>query len=120
MRFKIDENLPRDVADLLRQHGYDAMTVFEQGMSGQPDEVVTQTCQREQRALISLDLDFSDIRRYPPENHSGIIVLRPDDQGTNAVLRLMRRILPLLAVEPLVGRLWIISEQRVRIRGGAS
>lgn len=30
MEFKVDENLPVEVADLLRQVGYDAATVFEQ------------------------------------------------------------------------------------------
>lgn len=31
MQFKIDENLHSDVADLLRKHGHDALTVFDQG-----------------------------------------------------------------------------------------
>jgi hypothetical protein len=29
MQFKIDENLHSDAADLLRQHGHDALTVYE-------------------------------------------------------------------------------------------
>lgn len=120
MRFKVDENLPVDVADLLRQQHDDAMTIFEQRMAGQPDEVVAQVCQQECRVLITLDLDFADIRRYPPENYAGIIVLRPANQGISAVLRLMRRALPLFGKEPLMGALWIVDEQRVRIRGGDS
>lgn len=71
-------------------------------------------------SYITLDLDFADIRRYPPENYAGIIVLRPANQGISAVLRLMRRALPLLGQEPLTGALWIVDEQRVRIRGGDS
>ena len=120
MRFKVDENLPVDVADLLRQQHDDAMTILEQRMAGQPDEVVAQVCRQECRVLITLDLDFADIRRYPPENNAGIIVLRPANQGISAVLRLMRRALPLLGKEPLRGALWIVDEQRVRIRGGDS
>lgn len=30
MRFKVDENLPVEVAALLRHHAYDALTVTEQ------------------------------------------------------------------------------------------
>jgi len=30
MRFKLDENLPPDVAELLRQEGHEALTVFDQ------------------------------------------------------------------------------------------
>jgi predicted nuclease of predicted toxin-antitoxin system len=120
MRFKVDENLPVAIADLLRQHHYDAMTILEQQMSDQPDETIVDVCQREHRVLITLDLDFSDIRCYPPENYAGIIVLRPANQGIGAVLRLTQRLLPLLDHEQLTGSLWIVDEQRVRIRGGNS
>lgn len=34
MKFKIDENLPREVAELFRKAGYDAMTVHEQKLVG--------------------------------------------------------------------------------------
>ena len=118
MRFKVDENLPVEIADVLRQQHYDAMTILEQQMAGQRDEIVAQVCQQEYRVLITLDLDFSDIRCYPPENYAGIIVLRPANQGMNAALRLMQRILPLLGQEPLAGLLWVVDEHRVRIRGG--
>lgn len=120
MRFKVDENLPVEIADLLRQHHYDAMTIPEQQMAGQPDEIIADACQRECRVLITLDLDFSDIRRYPPENYAGIIVLRPANQGIGAVLRLTQRLLLLLNHEQPTGSLWIVDEQRVRIRSSNS
>ena len=41
MKFKIDENLPIEVAQLLNQAGYDAMTVYEQNLGGEI-EVITQ------------------------------------------------------------------------------
>ena len=37
MLFKIDENLHCDAADLLNQHGHDAITVFDQGLRGHFD-----------------------------------------------------------------------------------
>jgi hypothetical protein len=30
VRFKIDENLPQEVSRLLREHGHDAVSVFDQ------------------------------------------------------------------------------------------
>jgi predicted nuclease of predicted toxin-antitoxin system len=77
MRFKTDENLPAEIAEFLRQRGHDALSVGEQGLAGVPDPAVAAVCQAEKRAIVTLDLDFSDIRRYPPEHYSGIIVLRP-------------------------------------------
>lgn len=37
MRFKVDESLHVEVADLLRGQGRDALTVFDQGLRGRSD-----------------------------------------------------------------------------------
>ena len=120
MRFKIDENLPVEVAELLRLLAYDTLTVTEQGLNGQPDARVAEACQAEQRALVTLDLDFADIRRYPPSDYANIIVLRPVIQSIPSILRLLRRVLPLLAQQPLAGVLWMVDEHRVRMRGAVA
>jgi predicted nuclease of predicted toxin-antitoxin system len=66
---KIDENLPKpkDDAELLRNHGCDAETVREENLAGARDDIIAATIERENCVLIALDLDFSDIRTYPPE-----------------------------------------------------
>ncbi len=76
MRFKTDENLPIEVAQLLVNSGYDVKTVNEQQLQGAKDSVIFDVCNNEQRILVTLDLDFADINIYPPEKSPGIIVLR--------------------------------------------
>lgn len=116
MLFKVDENLHSEVAELLRKAGHDALTVFDQGLRGHAE--IALVCRDEQRAIVTLNLDFSDIREYPPEDYGGIIVLRLLDQSRPAVLRVLERMLPLFVAEPLAGHLWIAEEDRVRIRSG--
>ncbi|MEX1040685.1 MAG: DUF5615 family PIN-like protein [Pirellulaceae bacterium] len=118
MQFKIDENLPVEVAESLRQVGHDALTIHDQQMVGQPDLQVAVVCHAEQRVLITLDLDFSDIRAYPPSDYFGIIVLRPRSQAKPAVLALIDQIIPLFDLEPIVGNLWIVQDNGLRIREG--
>jgi hypothetical protein len=57
MQFKMDENLHAETADLFRQHGHDAVTVFDEGLQGHADVDIADVCRREQRALVTLDLD---------------------------------------------------------------
>lgn len=116
MRFKIDENLPGEAAESLTRAGHDAMSIPEQKLGGKPDPLVAAVCQSEGRTLITLDLDFSDIRAYPPSEYPGVIVLRPRTQAKQAVLGLLLRMIPLLSVEPLHGKLWIVHENGLRIR----
>jgi predicted nuclease of predicted toxin-antitoxin system len=118
MDFKIDENLPIEAAQAIAAAGHTAATIHDQGLVGHPDPQVAAVCQSEGRALVTLDLDFSDIRAYPPGDYPGIIVLRPRTQAKPKVLTLVARFLPLLDSEPLAGALWIVQENGVRIREG--
>ena len=71
MNFKIDENLPVEYVDLLSAAGYSSETVVEENLTGADDAVVTGVCEKENRILLTLDLDFSDIRSYPPDALAG-------------------------------------------------
>jgi predicted nuclease of predicted toxin-antitoxin system len=118
-RFKLDENLPASLVNDLRMAGYDAASVLGEGMSGSADPDVLSKCQTEGRVLVTLDLDFSDIRAYPPDQHIGIIVLRPSSQAVPEIRRLFSKLLSVLRSEVIEHRLWILEESRLRIRGGS-
>jgi len=66
MKFKVDENLPLEVVVLLRSADHQAITIHEQQMTGEADPRITEVCQQEERALVTLDLDFANVRSYPP------------------------------------------------------
>lgn len=116
MKFKVDENMPAEAAGILRAAGHEADTVEEEGLAGSEDSVLALHVQQEARALITLDLDFSDIRAYPPADYHGIIILRPKRQDKFTVLELVRKFFPLLTTENLINSLWIVENDRVRIR----
>jgi hypothetical protein len=115
--FKLDENVARDVAVLLREHGYDVRTVHEEQLAGEPDSVVIAACQREVRILLTLDLHFADVRQYPPWETPGIIVLRLATQTIAAELALAGELVRFLSDRSPARQLWIAEPGRVRIRG---
>ena len=118
MRFKVDENLPIEVAETLRTAGHDAATVNEQAMGGASDPDLAALMQREGRALITLDVGFADIRSYPPEDYEGLVVLRLTRQDKEHILQTCSRLIKRLPSEPLVGQLWIVEADRIRVRRG--
>ena len=118
MKFKIDQNLPIEAADLLTAAGHDAVTVYQQSLGGAPDERIVEVCNDEHRILVTADLDLSDIQRYPPSQTPGYVVLRSSRQSKQALLDLMAKAIPMLALRPINGRLWIVEPDRLRIRGG--
>ena len=116
MRFKIDENLPIEAAEVLQQAGHDASTVLQQDLGGRADTDIASICQRERRALVTLDMDFADIRTYPPKQFLGLIVLRLRRQDKPRVLEILSHLVAVLSREPLQHCLWIVEEDRIRIR----
>ena len=102
---------------MLVQAGYDAKTVNEQLLQGAADSKLIDICKSENRVLVTLDTDFSDIRTYPPEKYVGIVVLRVVRQDKPYLIEVFNRIIQLIDLEPLNRHLWIVEDSRIRIRG---
>lgn len=116
MKFKIDENLPVEIAEILKEKGYDATTTFDENINGEKDNIIALCCLNEERTLITLDTDFADIRTYPPEFYHGLIVMRLNRQDKPYILTIFNKIVELFSNEPLKSKLWIVDESRIRIR----
>jgi len=116
VKLKLDENLSRRAADLIRSADHDAVTVGNQGLSGAADETLFEVCKREGRALITLDRDFGQVLRYPPAGSAGIVVIEVGHRVTHAaLLERVRELLRILKTESPAGALWIIEPGRLRI-----
>jgi predicted nuclease of predicted toxin-antitoxin system len=90
VKFKTDENLPVEAAATLLAR-FDAETIWDEKLSGADDLVVASTSRNEGRILLTLDLDFANIRAYPPREHPGIIVLRLKHQDKLTIITYTRR-----------------------------
>lgn len=116
LRLKLDENIPARALSALQVQGHDVQTAASEGLGGAADAAVLAACVAEDRILVTLDLDFADIRTYPPGSHKGVWVLRPPRQTFDAFVALVEAAVRLSSAERTAGQLWIIDERRVRIR----
>jgi hypothetical protein len=116
VKLKLDENIGRRGVEILIAAGHDVMTVRDQQLQGAKDEVLFAVCAGEGRALVTLDHDFGQVLRFPPEQGAGTVILeigrRPTAQG---LLDRIRDLAILLQTRSLAGELWIIEPGRVRI-----
>lgn len=115
-RFKIDEDLPSQVAKTLVDRGHDARTVVEQGWQGFSDAAIMQGLQGEARWLVTGDKGFADLRVYPPGTHAGVMLLRPQEESRRAYLRLMESALAELDLDSIPGATVVVTHHGVRIR----
>lgn len=117
--FRLDQNVPERVATQLRRHGFDAMTIRDQNMVGAADPEAFAVCQAEDRVLVTFDLDFADIRTYPPGEACGTLIPRPPSHDARTVLALVEQLVPTLIASDPRGQLWIVEDGRIRMREGA-
>jgi predicted nuclease of predicted toxin-antitoxin system len=119
MRFLVDEDLPRSVAALIRSYGHEALDVRDVGLRGATDQQIAAYARSQQLALVTGDLDFADVRNYPPRDFAGLVVLRlPRDATARFIVRLLDEFLQQRSViTRLSGKLAIVEPGRVRLRG---
>ena len=58
VKLKLDENFSRYLSEKLRNAGWDAESVWEEQLSGAPDEIIYEKCIEEKRCLVTFDFDF--------------------------------------------------------------
>jgi predicted nuclease of predicted toxin-antitoxin system len=115
MRIKLDENMDVRLAPLLAAKGHDVDTAKSEGLSGSDDDTIYQACLMTGRVLMTLDLDFANPFRFPPEPSEGIIVIRPPRPILSAVRSTLVSILPQLESTSVNGSLWIVEPGRIRM-----
>ncbi len=117
MRIKLDENMPTDLAELLRQMGHDAHTCHDENLCGEEVGSIARAAISESRILITFDLDFSDVRRFEPGKHPGIILQRLyDNQKIPSCISAVRRALAEVPEPIIAGGITIVEPARIRTR----
>jgi predicted nuclease of predicted toxin-antitoxin system len=117
VRFFLDESLPPRLCGALQALGFECESVAATDLAGATDEAVYGRAQELSAVLLTLDLDFADVRRFPGE--TPIIVLRLHSRMTSrqivefATIRLVRY---RSQVEELQNAIMILEPRRVRIR----
>ena len=118
LQVTIDENLPVESAELSCDAGHDARIVGEQGLSGRDDFEVVAACRQERRVLVTMDLDFADVRGYPPADHASLVVLRLVRQDRPHVVAVPARLVPTPDLASPDGHLGTVEEPQVCMRPG--
>jgi len=116
VKLKLDENLSRHLKQPLAELGLEVTTAGDEGLLGRPDPEVGRAAAAEGRVLFTLDLEFADLRKYPPGSHPGIVLFRPLSMGPMFVNRFVVRFVRENELSEFDGCVVVVDPARVRVR----
>jgi predicted nuclease of predicted toxin-antitoxin system len=116
MKVKLDENLPASLVGDLSALGHDADSVPQEKIQGRPDDEVFAAAQREGRFLVTQDLDFSDVRKFAPGTHHGLLLVRLHGPGRIALRRRVRAIFETEEVASWDRCFVVVTDRKLRVR----
>ena len=91
-------------------------TVPSEHLAGRDDNEVWQAAQTVDRFLITQDLDFSDVRRFTPGTHAGLLLVRLTQPGRNALATRVAMLFATEHVDQWRGCLVVATGHKVRIK----
>ena len=116
MRIKLDENISRHLRPLLGKEGHEVTTAHEEGLLGRSDVEIGAVAKRGGMVLFTLDLEFGDLRKFPPGSHPGTVLFRPKSMGPLAVNKFILEFVKETDLLTLAGCTIVVDPTRVRIR----
>jgi predicted nuclease of predicted toxin-antitoxin system len=114
----VDHCVPRIFHRFVKEWGYPATLLHEHISPNSPDPDVLAITQQLDAVLLTADMDFSNILRYPPRDYKGIIVIRYQAQDEGKSLITLKQVLQDLYRDQLRGVMVTITAGRYRIREG--
>jgi predicted nuclease of predicted toxin-antitoxin system len=115
MRIKLDENLPVHLGAILTNLRYDVHTVAEENLTGKSDDEVWEAAQQDERFLITQDLDFSDLRRFAPGTHCGILLVRLHSPDRESLIRRVSDVFQREEVSRWAGCFVVATDRKIRV-----
>ena len=119
--FLADENLGRTTVAALRREGLDVIAIEDVGLRGATDNEIFEHAVSNGLVLVTGDLDFSNVHRFPVGSHHGVVIHRfPMSFPRDGLARELALVLRSLSEEELRGSLVIIGPGDVRMRSPGS
>jgi predicted nuclease of predicted toxin-antitoxin system len=116
MKFLADMGISPRVVEDLRQKGYDAVHLAEQGLNRMTDQNILQKALREERILLTHDLEFGELLAASGGALPSVIIFRLKDMRAANVLSHLYSVLRKETETLTEGAVCSVTEQKARIR----
>lgn len=117
LRFVVDEDMPRSTSKLLMDKGFEVLDARDCGLRGKSDAEIFNFAQREGAVILTGDLGFGNLLKFPVGSHLGIVIVHfPNEISTAELNRQISIEFDNLTEYDFKGNLIILEPSKIRIR----
>ena len=116
MRFLADMGVSQQVVEWLRMNGHEAVHLRDEGLQRLPNGEIFQKAAREQRIVLTFDLDFGEILAASGEQIVSVILFRLRNPRTAFVIQRLEAVLNQSSADLSRGTIVIVEDGRHRVR----
>lgn len=116
MKFIADMGISQTTVQWLKELGFDAVHVRDRNLQRSTDTEIVETAKKENRIVITCDLDFGDIISASGETYPSAIILRLENETPDNVNRRLRQVLAESSEILIRGAIISVEETRHRVR----
>lgn len=116
IRVLLDQGLPRSAVELLRADGWDAVHVFECGLSSARDEQILEYARASGYAVCTLDADFHSILAVSGSGGPSVVRVRREGLRGSELASLLKRVWDEVGDAIKTGAAVTVTDRAVRFR----
>lgn len=116
MRFLADMGVSTRVVEWLRASGHDAIHLRDQGLQRLPNGEIFRKAVREERIVLTFDLDFGEIVAGSGGGSVSVILFRLRNTRADFVIRRLKIVLKQSTEELAQGAIVLVEDGRHRVR----
>ncbi|MEX2703022.1 MAG: DUF5615 family PIN-like protein [Candidatus Baldrarchaeia archaeon] len=115
IKFLLDADMPRSSAEVIRSLGYEVEDVRDIGLGAAKDREIIEYALRNKQIIITRDVDFGEILRYP--RHPGAIIFRlPYTYTAEEINKKLKEFLTSVSDKEIENAIIIVELSRYRKR----
>jgi len=115
MKVLLDMPVSRSLLRVLAAHGHTGVHAFDIGFERATDEQLLDLAQREDRVIVTADLDFPRLLALASARGPGLVLFRGGNYSDAEMAELLDRVLTEVPSEVLESAVCVVDRHRIRI-----
>jgi predicted nuclease of predicted toxin-antitoxin system len=115
MKFLLDMPVSASLLDVLQTFGHESVRAHQIGQDRATDRALLALARREERIIVTADLDFPQMLALSAAEGPGLILFRGGNYSDVEMAELLERVLVQVRAEDLERSVCVVDKRRIRI-----